>query len=198
MRYPILIVFVLVIVLLAACSAPVQKPESATNPVSTPTSHEMSMTTPAAQASGSGAQPAPAPTLSTDGWLTYTSPHYGYKIRYPGDWKIDAKPVDPNQPDEQETVILSKPAAGATGLAAQIMFHAARNDYMMKPPECQHRPDFKGVEACHDSLPKGQNPAQEILTFEKDGAFYTAQIAYDAPSSVQVYKAILGTFEFAQ
>ncbi len=197
MRYPILIVFVLLTVLLAACSAPAANSVSVPNPTSPPASHEMNMPTPA-QSSGSDAQPAPVPTLSTDGWLTYTSPHYGYKIRYPGDWKIDAKPVDSNQPDEQETVILSKPAADATGLAAQIMFHAARNDYMMKPPECVHRPDFKGVKACHDSLPKGQNPAQEILTFEKDGAFFTAQIAYEEPGSVQVYKAILGTFEFAR
>ena len=179
MRYPILIVIVLLTVLLAACSA---SPKPASEPPVTP-SHGMHMTT-------------PAPTLSTEGWLTYTSPHYGYKIRYPGDWKIDAKPVDPNQPDEQETVILSRP--DASGQAAQIMFHAARNNYMMKPPECQHRPDFKGVKACHDSLPKGQNPAQEFLTFEKGGTFYTAYLAYDEPGAAQVYKAILGTFEFAQ
>jgi hypothetical protein len=194
-------VFVLC-VLLAACSSPAANTLRATNPtsapVSTPASHEMSMTTPAAQPSGSGAQPTPAPTISIDGWLTYTSRHYGYKIRYPGDWKIDVQPATPNQPNDQETVIFSKPAVGASGLAAQIMFHAARNEYMTKPPECQHRPEFKGVKACHDSLPKGQNPAQEIMTFEKDGVFFTAQLAYDEPGAAQVFKAVLSTFEFAQ
>ena len=64
MRYPILIVFVLLSVLLAACSSPATNIVSATNPTSppvpTPASHEMSMTTPAAQPSGSGSQPTPA------------------------------------------------------------------------------------------------------------------------------------------
>lgn len=202
MRYPILIVFVLLSVLLAACSSPATNIVSATNPtstlVSTPASHEMSMTTPAAQPSGSGSQPTPAPTISTDGWLTYASSRYGYKLRYPGDWKIDVQLATPGQFNDQETVIFSKSAVGASGLAAQIMIYAAKNEYVIKPPECQHQPAFKGVQACHSSLPKGQNPAQEIMTFEKNGAFFTAQLAYDEPSSIQVYKAVLSTFEFAQ
>lgn len=136
------------------------------------------------------------PAANAVQWLNYESTRHAAKLRYPSNWRIEVDRSAPGLDNDRETVTLYQPGYGAAGQFTRIWFHAAKNAYVVANPHCDSTQMITGVKACRSSMAAGQNPAQVLVTFERNGIFYSVQIAYAQASDVQVYDQLLNSIQW--
>ncbi len=123
--------------------------------------------------------------------LTFTSAKHHYVVNYPADWTIN---VQTSAPGRDPEYVYLRPS-GANLPMVEIL---ALKD---TPPitgfeNCNKNLIFKGVSACSISLPKGQQPAQQLLIFQRGESYYHIAIQYEVQQQLAVFEEIVKSFQF--
>lgn len=123
--------------------------------------------------------------------LTFTSAKHHYVVNYPADWTIN---VQTSAPGRDPEYVYLRPA-GANLPMVEIL---ALKD---TPPitgfeNCNKNLIFRGLNACSISLPKGQQPAQQLLIFQRGESYYHIAIQYELQQQLAVFEDIVKSFQF--
>ncbi len=143
--------------------------------------------------SAAGPKPSTVPA-SAGAYKSYKSDKYAYMIRYPADWKIQVQTAGPSAPGEdRENVFLTSPGGGLP----QVQILALKG----APPitgfeNCAKNLQFRGIPACSISLAGGQQPATQMLLFQKGDAYLHLAIQYETPAQLGVFDEIVRSFQF--
>lgn len=133
---------------------------------------------------------------STLGGQTYTNPRYGYRLDVPQAWLTGTEPAPQGGPARDiEVFTLYEPGYGRPNQFTRIWVYASRGGYAMPINRCDYTLPYHGVTACRLSVPDGQNPPQELLTFQKDGVYYTLQMVYVNPAFKPVFESVVASFQ---
>lgn len=140
----------------------------------------------------------------TAGSASYGSALHHYAIVYPADWTRLVNLPESGRDIDLETVTLRQPGYGTAGKFSEITVQASHS----RPPTtgltCS-LPNFAigstGVRGCRQSLPGGQNPPSEHVTFQRGQSYYQVSIIYSGDTGTQqnqqyVFNQILLNFMF--
>jgi hypothetical protein len=156
--------------------------------------------TPVSQPPAPVASAAPSATLTPGsngpqaGWKTYKSTQYAYVVSYPANWTIKVQTVGPTGPGrDPENVFLTSPGGGLP----QVQIMALKG----APPitgfeNCDKNLQFRGLSACSISQPGGQQPANQLLLFQKDGAYFHIGAQYEGQQQLGVFDEMMRSFQF--
>lgn len=157
-------------------------------------------------------QPTIQATPTTDptaGWKTYTNSQIGYQLRYPQNWNYKER-SDTNADQEvwfgtqnsENIVTLYVEKNNHLGLVSdggKLITCRELSTKYEKLGEKTYTTTVGGFSATEIFLPGGQNPAQDIICFEKDKKAYEFQHFYDTTiDSKVIFDQILATFKFLE
>ncbi len=141
--------------------------------------------------------PAPSPSAvppSGGTTKTYTSAKYSYVINYPSNWALKVQTMGPaGQGRDPENVLLTPPGGGLP----QIQFLVQKG----APPitgleNCTKNLQFRGLAACSISQPAGQQPASQLLLFQKGDAYFNIGVQYESQQQLGVFDDVMRSFQF--
>lgn len=154
------------------------------------------------------ASAAPSATLTPRsngpqvGWKTFTSASYQYALSYPSDWMVVTEEAGTlGEAKNIERVMFKPPNYVKPNRFSTIMIEASHGAYATTA-QCQGLSAVVlGVKGCRRSIPKGQNPAQEIVLFQTPSsgnsiAFFYVQLVYDDASDIETFNRMLATWKF--
>ena len=129
-------------------------------------------------------------------WKTFTSTRYHYAVNYPSNWRIEIQAPRATGPGANPEYVYLRPAATSLPMIEVYALKGA-------PPitgfeNCYKNLVFKGIPACSISLPKGQEPAQQLLVFQKGNSHYQIAIQYEAQQQLAVFEEVVKSFRFTQ
>ena len=127
-------------------------------------------------------------------WKTFTSTRYHYVVNYPASWTIDVQAPGPAAASDKPEYVYLRPAATSLPM---IEIYALKG----APPvtgfeNCDKNLVFRGTLACSISLPRGQQPAQQLLVFQKDNSYYQMAIQYESQQQLAVFEEVVKSFQF--
>ena len=61
---------------------------------------------------------------------------------------------------------------------------------------CDKNLDFRDTLACSISLPRGQEPAQQLLVFQRGNSYYQMAVQYEAQQQLAVFEEVVKSFRF--
>ncbi len=127
----------------------------------------------------------PAPGSAAPG-KTFASTKHHYTVSYPSNWTIDVQGGAAGGPGRDPENVFFHPPAGNLPL---VTIYALKGT----PPitgfeNCNKNLIFRGLSACSLSFPKGQQPAQQLLIFQKGESFYQLAIQYEAQQQLAVFE----------
>jgi LysM repeat protein len=122
---------------------------------------------------------------------TFTSVKHHYVVNYPADWTIN---VQTSAPGRDPEYVYLRPATANLPMVEILALKDA-------PPitgfeSCNKNLIFRGVGACSISLPRGQQPAQQLLVFQKGESYYHLAIQYEVQQQLAVFEEIVKSFQF--
>jgi hypothetical protein len=147
-----------------------QAPTPEIGMIAAPTAASETATSPAAAAT-SRATPAPVTPGSVPGSAasgnTFASTKHHYTVSYPANWTVNVQAGGAGRPGRDPEDVYFLPSASASKLPL-----VAINALKGAPPitgfeNCDKNLVFRGIPACSLSIPKGQQPAQQLLIFQK-------------------------------
>ena len=149
------------------------------------------------------ATPLPVVNVATVSWQSFTSPNYHYTIAYPSDWTVLVEnPGTMGEARQVERVIFKQPNYGQPNQFSTVTIEAAQHGYSMTG-QCQNQTEVvPGIKGCRRSMPKAQNPAQELVWFhppETAGQlqpYFYVQLVYDDLKHVATLAHMLTTFKY--
>jgi hypothetical protein len=117
-------------------------------------------------------------------WKTYANSQYGFLFKYPNDGVIK---------NSNFTGYISS----ITLLDPDITLYIGTKDESVSH-ENPIPVKIDGLDAIRFSLPMGQNPAQELIYFHKNGIYYSFQFIWDGKDQnmLEKFDQILSTFKF--
>ena len=123
--------------------------------------------------------------------LTFTSAKHHYVVNYPANWTINVQ-TSPLGHDPEYVYL--RPSATSLPMVEIL----AQKD---APPitgfeNCSKNLIFRGLGACSISLPRGQQPAQQLLIFQKSASYYHLGIQYESQSQLAAFDEIVRSFQF--
>jgi len=131
---------------------------------------------------------------NTGQWKTFTSAQYHYVVNYPASWTIDVQTSGPVATGGKPEYVYLRPAATSLPMIEIYALEGA-------PPitgfeNCDKNLVFRGTLACSISLPRGQEPAQQLLVFQKDNSYYQMAIQYESQQQLAVFEEVVKSFQF--
>ncbi len=145
---------------------------------------------------------APTATLTPgaqgplSGWKTFSSKLYHYAVSYPSDWTVGVEnPKSTARVRNTERVTFKQPGYGARNQFTTIMIEANQGEGWSFA-SCDAKITVSGVSACRNSMPAGQNPAQEIVYFQKGDGSFVLQLAYEGKEYIDIFDHMLSLFKF--
>jgi len=134
------------------------------------------------------------PNRNPGQWKTFTSTRYHYAVNYPSNWRIDIQAPRATGPGANPEYVYLRPAATSLPMIEVYALKGA-------PPitgfeNCDKNLVFKGIPACSISLPKGQEPAQQLLIFQKGESYYQIAIQFEVQQQLAVFEEIVKSFQF--
>ncbi len=130
------------------------------------------------------------------GWKTFSSKLYHYAVSYPSDWTVTVEnPKSTARVTNTERVTFKQPGYGARNQFTTIMIEANQGEGWSFA-SCDARIFVSGVSACRNSMPAGQNPAQEIVYFQKGDSSFVLQLAYEGKEYIDIFNHMLSLFKF--
>lgn len=140
--------------------------------------------------------PAPGSQGPLPGWKTFTSTLYQYAVSYPSDWTVSVEtPKSSGRTKNVERVPFKQPNYGVRNQFTTIMIEANRGESWTFVT-CDSKITVSGISACRNSMPAGQNPAQEIVYFQKGDSSFVLQLAYEDKKYVDVFNRMVANFKF--
>jgi len=127
-------------------------------------------------------------------WKTFRSTRYHYVVNYPASWTIAVQAPGPAAGGGKPEYVYLRPA---TTSLPMIEIYALKG----APPitgfeDCDKNLVFRGTLACSISLPRGQEPAQKLLVFQKGDSHYQMAIQYEAQQQLAVFEEVVKSFQF--
>ncbi len=136
-------------------------------------------------------------------WKTFTSVAYHYALSYPSDWTVTTDNAGTmGEAQKVERVTFRQPNYGKPNQFSTITIEAAQRAYSTTA-QCQGQTVvIPGIKGCRQSMPKGQNPAQEIILFQarsagNSSAYFYVQLVYDGSKYIDAFNQMLTTWKFA-
>ena len=164
--------------------------------------------TPVSQPPAPVASAAPSATLAPGsngpqvGWKTFTSVSYQYALSYPSDWTVVTEKAGTlGEAKNIERVTFKQPNYGKPNQSSTIIIEASQGAYATTA-QCQGQSVVvSGVRGCRRSMPKGQNPAQEIVLFQTPASgnspsYFYVQLVYDDAQEIETLNRMLATWKF--
>lgn len=127
-------------------------------------------------------------------WKTFTSAQYHYAVNYPASWTIAVQASGPAAGGGIPEYVYLRPATASLPMIGIYALKGA-------PPftgfeNCDKNLVFRGTLACSISLPRGQQPAQQLLVFQKGDSHYQIAIQYEAQQQLAVFEEVVKSFQF--
>ncbi len=122
---------------------------------------------------------------------SYTSQLYHYTVSAPAGWTVSVNKSVPGS--NPEYVSFSAPGSTLPQINIDVLTGT--------PPftgyeNCDKNLIFRGVPACQLSQPRGQNPAQQLLVFQRGNAYFHIAMLYEDASSMAIWDEFLRSFSF--
>lgn len=139
---------------------------------------------------------APGSQGPLSGWKTFSSTSYNYTVSYPSDWTVSVEnPKSTAKVKNVERVTFKQPGYGARNQFTTIMIEANQGE-SWSFASCDAKITISGVSACRNSMPAGQNPAQEIVYFQKGDSSFVLQLAYEDKKYIDSFNHMVSIFKF--